>query len=95
MFICSDTLRYIAGFVGDLEWAMTCKTWQHALSLKRIKETGGLDTVHVNGKINRKTLSAILGPRTRHLHGLVTCVGAIDRFQLGFIVIEWMEHRYY
>ncbi len=82
MFICADTLRYIASFVGDLKWSMTCKQWQHALSLNCIEENGGLDTVNIDGKINRKTLPAILGPRTRHLHGRLSALVQLTDFNL-------------
>jgi hypothetical protein len=62
-----DTLRYIASFVGDLTFSTTCKQWQDALRLSRIKETGGLDTVYVNNNNNNNQYS-LVGPRTRHLH---------------------------
>jgi hypothetical protein len=68
--ICSDVLRYIACFVGDLKWSSVCKQWQESLSLTRVKETGGLDTVHVvfYTFINNKAFHSIIGPRTRHLN---------------------------
>jgi hypothetical protein len=63
-----DALRHIASFLGDLRFAMTCKHWQQALRLTRIKENGGLDTVHVNDVIDNAPFHALIGPRTQHLH---------------------------